>query len=214
VARVLPGLCRDSALQADRAAMRSLRLNRPVSARRKIRVSRFDSGPASGRHHAAPWRSMRTCSDSRIAGQASVCPGVPPAPAADEQRAGRGAAGSRLLRWHSDSAAKLITRACSRVGGALRSRLSSDPRPRRKRETPAAWSSASPTPRRPARGRLEHAWGVFGAFALSRAVSAGPGISAIHGKLIPRNPHQGHTGSTRNDGVGGSSPPVGFGSSS
>jgi hypothetical protein len=134
--------------------------------------------------------------------------------APDEQRAGRGAAGSRLLRWHSDSAAKLITRACSRVGGALRSRLSSDPRPRRKRETPAAWSSASPTPRRPARGRLEHAWGVFGAFALSRAVSAGPGISAIHGKLIPRNPHQGHTGSTRNDGVGGSSPPVGFGSSS
>jgi hypothetical protein len=53
-------------------------------------------------------------------------------------------------------------------------------------------------------------WGVLGAFGLSRAVSAGSGISAVYGKLIPRNPHQGHIGSTRNDGVGGSSPPVGL----
>ena len=35
--------------------------------------------------------------------------------ALDEQRACRGAVGSRLLRWQGDSAAKLITRACSRV---------------------------------------------------------------------------------------------------
>jgi hypothetical protein len=57
-------------------------------------------------------------------------------------------------------------------------------------------------------------WGVFGAFGLSRAVPASRRIRAIYGKLIPRNPHQGHIGSTRNDGVGGSSPPVGFRSSS
>jgi hypothetical protein len=40
-------------------------------------------------------------------------------PARDEQRACRGAVGSRLLRWHSDSAAKLTTRASSRLEGAV-----------------------------------------------------------------------------------------------
>jgi len=39
--------------------------------------------------------------------------------AGDEQRACRGAVGSRLLQWQSERAAKLITRACSRNQPAL-----------------------------------------------------------------------------------------------
>jgi hypothetical protein len=42
-----------------------------------------------------------------------------PACARDEQRESRGAVGARLLGWQSDSAAKLITRACSRVNRAV-----------------------------------------------------------------------------------------------
>ena len=89
-------------------------------------------------------------------------------------------------------------------------RLSSDRRPRGR--------SVKPLPPPPQRAQERGdgmrspglSWGVLGAFGLSRAVSAGSGISAVYGKLIPRNPHHGHMGSTRNDGVGGSSPPVGF----
>jgi hypothetical protein len=58
------------------------------------------------------------------------------------------------------------------------------------------------------------AWGVFGAFGPSGQVATSTKNAALYGNWIPRNPHQGHAGTPRNDGVGGSSPPVGFGSSS
>jgi hypothetical protein len=55
---------------------------------------------------ARPGTSFRPDASARVP--------VRGAPAPDEQRESRGALAWRLLQWQSDSAAKLITRACSR----------------------------------------------------------------------------------------------------
>jgi hypothetical protein len=66
-----------------------------------------DAGATTGTSH-----------HTRLHARASASAANSCAPALDEQRGSRGAVGSRLLRWQSDSAAKLITDACSRVVAA------------------------------------------------------------------------------------------------
>ena len=101
--------------------------NEPASA------SRRTSGlpPGSRRRSRSSWTTRSGAAlaghltQSRCSSQgASVSTPLRRAPAWDEQRASRGAVGSRLRRWQSDSAAKLIIRACSRVLAARCPRLS------------------------------------------------------------------------------------------
>jgi hypothetical protein len=72
---------------------------------------------AAGMHRESA-RSRRFGHPLRSRLDAVVSAGVLPTLAADEQRVPRGAGGSRPLRRRSDSATKLIPRACSRVMGA------------------------------------------------------------------------------------------------
>ena len=110
------------------------------------------------------------------------------------------APGARRPPWRANEC-RLRVRADGRQSaplrvreGAVRSRLSSDRRHYRRVDP-----LASP-PQRARHHGDRHAgapsfsWGVFGAFALSCAVPAGPRIRAIYGNWIPRDPHHGHIG--------------------
>jgi hypothetical protein len=78
--------------------------------------SRFgDGGALALATNSAMLRAESRAPRTRLRPSASARVSVGCAPAPDDMRACRGAVGSRVLRWHSDSAAKLITRACSRV---------------------------------------------------------------------------------------------------
>jgi hypothetical protein len=164
---------RDELLRHDASGVRSRQAGvRTPSLLECARSRRLDSGSA----HARSGRAARL---SRRRG---------PAPASVWQQ---------LQRREADH-----SRLLARVGGALRSRLSSHRRPRRKHENSCRLLLSKPNNAVTARGRPERFLGRFWGVGPTPAVSAGPRISAVYGKLIPRNPHHGHPGSPRNDVLG------------